>query len=211
MFLTRLIERPPCWFRRLIPGGIFRLPSSSGGRKRICLTFDDGPIPEVTPRVLDILDRYGVKAIFFMVGDNAGKYPELVRKVLERGHTIGNHTFHHLSGAKSDSEVYMKDIALADDLLKSRLFRPPHGWLRPSQIRGLQGKYRLVMYDLVTRDYSRRLTPRDVVANVRNLVRDGSIIVFHDSLKSWPRLEKALPEAIEFLLSEGYEFVGITD
>lgn len=211
MFLTRLIERPPWWFRRLIPGGIFRLPTSSGGRKRICLTFDDGPIPEVTPWVLDILERYGVKATFFMVGDNARKYPELVRKVLERGHSIGNHTFHHLSGAKSDSEGYLTDISLAADLIDSRLFRPPHGWLRRSQIRALQGSYRLVMYDLVTRDYSRRLTAGDVVANVRKHARDGSIIVFHDSLKSWPRLEKALPESIEFLLSEGYEFVGVAD
>lgn len=203
-----LIERPPKIFRLLFPGGIFRIPS---GEKRgtIYLTFDDGPIPESTPQILDILDDCGVKATFFMVGDNARKYPELLEEVRRRGHSVGNHTMHHLQGSKTSVEEYMKDVEEADSLLNSRLFRPPHGWLRPSQLRKLREKYRIVMYDLVTRDYSRRLTPEDVMSNVRHYSRDGSIIVFHDSLKSLDRTHHILRQAIEWLKDEGYEFSKI--
>lgn len=201
-----LIERPPEWFRRLVARGEFRFPAEGGNGKRVFLTFDDGPIPEVTPWVLDTLDRYGVKATFFMVGDNAARYPELLREVAARGHDIGNHTRHHLQGAKVTTRRYLRDVSEADALLATPLFRPPHGWLRPRQAIALSRKYRIIMYDLVTRDYSRRLTADDVVDNVKRLSRDGSIIVFHDSLKSWPRLQRALPESLEWLLAEGYEF-----
>ncbi|MDE6272498.1 MAG: polysaccharide deacetylase family protein [Muribaculaceae bacterium] len=210
------IERPPEWFRRLVRGGEFRLPTPGCGKDlpkdlpqsagRVFLTFDDGPIPEVTPWVLDILDRYGVKATFFMVGQNAERYPELVEEIRRRGHRIGNHTLHHLQGAKVTTRRYLRDVAEADRLLQTDLFRPPHGWLRPRQARALRRKYRIIMYDLVTRDYSRRLTAEDVVGNVRRYARDGSIIVFHDSLKSLSRLRKALPEAIEWLQGQGYSF-----
>lgn len=206
------IERPPGWFRRLVRGGEFRLPTpgrperdhTPGGR--VFLTFDDGPIPEVTPWVLEILDRYRVKATFFMVGQNVGRYPELVEEIRRRGHGIGNHTLHHMQGAKVTTRRYLRDIAEADRLLHTDLFRPPHGWLRPRQARAIRGRYRIIMYDLVTRDYSRRLTAEDVVDNVKRYARDGSIIVFHDSLKSLPRLETALPAALEWLREQGYEF-----
>ncbi len=206
------IERPPRWFRLLVKEGEFRLPTPGrpkdelGRGGRVYLTFDDGPIPEVTPWVLDILDRYGVKATFFMVGQNAERHPDLVEEIRRRGHRVGNHTLHHLQGAKVTTRRYLRDVAQADLLLKSELFRPPHGWLRPRQARALSKKYRIIMYDLVTRDYSRRLRAEDVVGNVRRYARDGSIIVFHDSLKSWPRLETALPAALEWLLGQGYEF-----
>lgn len=186
-------------------GGEYRIPSTDG-KKRIYLTFDDGPIPEVTPWVLDILDRYGVKATFFMVGQNVERHPDLLEEVKRRGHGVGNHTLHHLQGVKVDTPEYLRDVAEADRLIGSALFRPPHGWLRPAQSRALRGRYRIIMYDLVTRDYSRRLTARDVVKNVKDLARDGSIVVFHDSLKSWPRLESALPESLDWLIGEGYEF-----
>ncbi|MDE6811895.1 MAG: polysaccharide deacetylase family protein [Muribaculaceae bacterium] len=203
--MTGWIERPPGWFRKLVKCGEFRIPSADG-RKRVYLTFDDGPIPEVTPWVLDVLDRYGVRATFFMVGQNVERNPALLDEIRRRGHRIGNHTLHHLQGAKSGTQAYLNDVEEAGRLVPSDLFRPPHGWLRPGQARALSRKYRIIMYDLVTRDYSKRLTPEDVVMNVRNLTRDGSIIVFHDSLKSWPRLKTALPESIEWLKREGYEF-----
>ncbi len=200
-----LIERPPLLFRLTVPGAMFRRRCRDG-RKTVYLTFDDGPVPEVTPWTLDILDRYGVKATFFMVGDNVRKYPELYAEVLRRGHHVGNHTMHHVQGMRLRCTSYLRDVAEARQYIKSELFRPPHGWLRPRQTWALHEHFRVVMFDLVTRDYSKRLTARDVVDNVKRYARNGSVIVFHDSVKSWPRLEKALPEAIEWLLDQGYEF-----
>ncbi len=205
------IERPPRWFRWLFPGAIFRLPSRKRGEKRVFLTFDDGPIPEATPWVLDVLDRYGVKATFFMVGQNVERHPELLREVLSRGHAVGNHTLHHIQGASATTMRYMRDAAEGAALTGSCLFRPPHGWLRPRQLMALKKHYKVIMYDLVTRDYSRHLTAQQVIENVRKYTRDGSIIVFHDSLKSLPRIKEALPQALEWLLKEGYVFSTFTD
>ncbi|MDE5887267.1 MAG: polysaccharide deacetylase family protein [Muribaculaceae bacterium] len=204
------IERPPRWFRWLFPGAIFRIPSGKGERKSVYLTFDDGPIPEVTPWVLDLLDHYGIRATFFMVGQNVERNPELLEEVKKRGHSVGNHTLHHLQGASATTMRYMRDSAEGARLTGSTLFRPPHGWLRPRQLWALKKHYTVVMYDLVTRDYSKRLTSPEVVSIVKRFTRDGSIIVFHDSLKSLPRLREALPESIEWLLSEGYCFKTIS-
>lgn len=202
-----LIERPPRIFRLLFPGALFRVKESG---KRVYLTFDDGPVPEVTPWVLDCLDTAGIKATFFMVGDNVRKHPELYAEVRRRGHAVGNHTMHHVQGARLGLEAYMEDVEQADRLIGSSLFRPPHGWLKPRQSRELQRSRRLVMYDLVTRDYSKKLSAREVVNNVKRYARPGSIIVFHDSLKSKPRLVEALPEALEWLKQQGYEFGLLT-
>lgn len=190
----------------LFPGAVFRIPSKEKDRKRVFLTFDDGPIPEATPWVLDTLDRFGVKATFFMVGQNVERHPELMEEVRRRGHSVGNHTLHHLQGASATTLRYMRDAAEGASLTGSTLFRPPHGWLRPRQMMALKKHYKVIMYDLVTRDYSRHLSAQEVVHNVRRYTRDGSIIVFHDSLKSLPRLKIALPEAIEWLKSRGYVF-----
>ncbi len=170
------------------------------------LTFDDGPIPEVTPQLLDLLDQYGIKATFFMVGDNVRKYPELYREVLKRGHRVGNHTMHHIQGFKVDKDEYLRDVAEGAEYIESDLFRPPHGWIKRSQAEALTDKYRVVMFDLVTRDYSKRLNADDVFNNVKRYARDGSIIVFHDSLRSLPRLFEALPKSIKWLREQGYQF-----
>lgn len=201
-----LIERPPRIFRLLFPGAIFRLPAE---RRAVMLTFDDGPIPEATPEILDILDRYGVKATFFMVGDNVRKYPDLLEAVKKAGHSVGNHTMHHLQGLHTGSEGYLKDVEQTEVLTGSSLFRPPHGLLRPGQLKKLRQTHRIVMYDLVTRDYSRHVNARGVVDNVRRLARPGSIIVFHDSLRSINKLRTALPEAIEWLRDQGYDFITL--
>lgn len=200
-----LIERPPICFRLTVPGGLFRR-HEPGHQHAVYLTFDDGPIPEVTPWVLDVLDRYGIKATFFMVGDNVRKHPEVYEEVVRRGHRIGNHTMHHVSGFRLTRRSYLRDVAEARQYIDSDLFRPPHGWLRPRQTWALHEQFRVVMFDLVTRDYSKWLRPQDVVRNVKLFARDGSVIVFHDSLKSWPRLQEALPQALEWLLEQGYEF-----
>lgn len=206
-----LIERPPRLFRALVPSGLFRIDTERG-RRDIYLTFDDGPIPEATPWVLDTLDRYGIKATFFMVGDNARRYPYLVDEVLKRGHRIGNHTMHHLQGAKVTTRTYLRDVTEARQWIKTDpaeakpLFRPPHGWLRPRQARALKHRYRIVMYDLVSRDYSKLLTSAEVTGIVKRYARPGAIVVFHDSLKSLPRIKDALPETLDWLLSRGYDF-----
>ncbi len=200
-----LIERPPICFRLTVPGGLFRR-HEPGHQHAVYLTFDDGPIPEVTPWVLDVLDRYGIKATFFMVGDNVRKHPEVYEEVVRRGHRIGNHTMHHVSGFRLTRRSYLRDVAEARQYIDSDLFRPPHGWLRPRQTWALHEQFRVVMFDLVTRDYSKWMRAQDVVRNVKLFARDGSVIVFHDSLKSWPRLQEALPQALEWLLEQGYEF-----
>ncbi len=200
-----LIERIPEWLRKLAKDAVFMIPQREG-EKKVYLTFDDGPIPEVTPRLLDLLDSYGIKATFFMVGDNVRKYPELFADVKRRGHRVGNHTMHHLQGLRESKDAYLADVADADRYIGSDLFRPPHGWMKRSQGKELSAKYRIVMYDLVTRDYSKHLDAGDVFDNVSKYARPGSIIVFHDSLKSLPRLFEALPKSIEWLMEQGYKF-----
>ncbi len=174
--------------------------------RAVYLTFDDGPIPEATPFILKTLAEFNIKATFFMVGDNVRKYPDLYRQVVEAGHRIGNHTYHHIGGFRHSIKHYCDDADQANELLHTDLFRPPHGWMRIDQYLWLGRKYRIVMWDLVTRDYSKWLTPQEVLNNVRRYTRNGSIITFHDSTKSIEKLHFALPEAIKWLKKQGYEF-----
>lgn len=202
-----LIEQPAIFLRWLYPHALWRMDRH---RKAVYLTFDDGPIPEATPFILDTLDKFGAKATFFMVGDNAQKYPHLLQEVRSRGHRIGNHTFNHLSGAKHWTWTYLANVNKAHAILKTDLFRPPHGWIRTVQYRVLRHVgYRVVMWDLVTRDYSKLLTAEDVINNVKRYARNGSIITFHDSLKSIDKLKHALPESLSWLAQQGYEFCVI--
>lgn len=198
------IEQPPFFYRLLFTEAIWRILQR--GKKVVYLTFDDGPIPEETPWVLDVLDRYGVKATFFMVGDNVRRYPELFEEVKRRGHSYGNHTMHHLQGLKVDAKTFFRDITKADRLIGSILFRPPHGIISPLQTSLIKRHYNIIMYDVVTRDYSKRVTKEQVLDNVKRYTRNGSIIVFHDSLKAHEKMRYALPRAIEWLREQGYEF-----
>ncbi len=202
-----LIERPPLLYRLLFPEAIWRLKKR--GRKVVYLTFDDGPIQEVTPWVLDTLDRYNIKATFFMVGENVCRNPGLFEEIKKRGHSWGNHTMHHLQGMKVRSVNYLRDLNAAHSVIQSILFRPPHGIIRWAQAKVIKNHYNIVMYDLVTRDYSRKLSPDKVFENVRRYTRNGSIIVFHDSLKARKNIMATLPRAIEWLQSEGYEFARL--
>ena len=197
------IEQPSIFLRWIYPSAMWRINPQ---KKSVYLTFDDGPIPEATPFVLDVLDRYGVKATFFMVGDNVRKYPEIYKMVVERGHCVGNHTFNHIGGFRHSSKEYLENTEKANLLIHSHLFRPPHGWMRILQYRLLRKHYRIVMWDLATRDYSKRMTAADVVNNVKRYARNGSIITFHDSLKSIEKLRTALPESLQWLKDEGYSF-----
>lgn len=197
-----IIEQPSKWLRWLYPSAIWRMDPNE---KAVYLTFDDGPIPESTPWLLDTLDRYGVKATFFMVGDNVRKYPELYEEIRRRGHRLGNHTFNHLGGITVSSKRFLRNANEADRYIHSNLFRPPRGWMKNAQYIHIRRHYTIIMWDLVTRDYSRHLTAQDVVNNVKKYVRNGSIITFHDSLRSIDKLKTALPGCIEWLQKEGYE------
>lgn len=197
-----IIEQPSKWLRWLYPSAIWRMDKTE---KAVYLTFDDGPIPEATPWILDTLDRYGVKATFFMVGDNVRKNPDLLEEVRRRGHTVGNHTYNHI-GFRTPTVKYVKNVRKADDLIHSKLYRPPHGWMRRWPYLVLRHKFTIVMWDLITRDYSKWMTAKGVFQNVRKYARNGSIITFHDSLKSIDKLKTALPQCIEWLIQQGYAF-----
>ena len=198
-----IIEQPAIWLRWLYPKATWRMDKHE---RAVYLTFDDGPIPEATPFILKTLAEFNVRATFFMVGDNARKYPELFEQVVAAGHRIGNHTFNHIGGFKHSIKHYCANADKANELLKTDLFRPPHGWMRFDQYFWLGRKYRIVMWDLVTRDYSKWMSPQGVLNNVRRYARNGSIITFHDSLKSIDKLHFALPESIKWLKKQGYQF-----
>lgn len=198
-----LLEQPTSILSKIYPKGIFR---KNPEEHAVYLTFDDGPIPEVTPWLLDTLDQYGVKATFFVVGDNVRKYPELFKMIVERGHHIGNHTFNHVRGMRMRNHDYIDNVKKCDTFFTTRLFRPPHGVLRRWTYRYMEGNYDIVFYDVITRDYNSKLKPEVVLDIVKKYTRNGSIIVFHDSLRSQKNLQWALSRAIEWLKGEGYEF-----
>ena len=198
-----ILEQPSFWLRWLFPKAIWRMDQNE---RSVYLTFDDGPIPESTPFILETLAHYGIKATFFMVGDNVRKYPDLYRQIVEAGHQVGNHTFNHLGAFKHWATTYIINTFKANELIHAHLFRPPHGVMRWSEYYWLRKEFKIIMWDLVTRDYSKWMTAEDVVNNVKQYARNGSIITFHDSLKSIDKLITALPESIEWLRSEGYEF-----
>ena len=197
------IEQPSKWLRWLYPKALWRMDENDHS---VYITFDDGPIPESTPFLLKTLRDFDVKATFFVVGDNVRKYPDLYQQIVDEGHRVGNHTFNHIGGARHSIRTYEKNVQQCDELIHSDIFRPPHGWMRPTQYHRYKNKYRIVMWDLVTRDYSKLLSPYDVVRNIHRYARNGSIITFHDSLKSIDKLYFALPASLRFLKSQGYKF-----
>lgn len=207
--IERIFCRVPMWYRALVPGARWRIPALEG--KSIYLTFDDGPIPEVTPWVLDELDRLGVKATFFCVADNVRKYPELFEEIKRRGHQVGNHTYHHLQGTFTCRKKYLEDVRQAHQLIQSRYFRPPHGHLRLTQTLDLSHSFEIVMWDVITRDYNASLSPETILGYVKRYARNGSIIVFHDSLKAEKNMRIAMPQAVTWLLQEGYHFLRLGD
>ena len=197
------IEQPSKWLRWLYPKALWRMDPND---RSVYLTFDDGPIPEATPYILDVLEQYGVKATFFMVGDNVRKYPDIYQRVVSEGHRIGNHTHNHIGGFRHTIKEYSYSIEKANAYLHTDLVRPPHGWMRLSQYAWLSRKFRIVMWDLVTRDYSKWMTADDILDNIKRYTRNGSIITFHDSLKSIDKLRTALPASIGWLQQQGYQF-----
>ncbi len=176
-----------------------------GGDNSVYLTFDDGPHPEITPWVLDQLDRVGAKGTFFVVGDNAQKYPELIQEIQSRGHAIGNHTQHHVKGFGMTDAAYIEEIRMCDKHIpEQRLFRPPYGRINIKSIKQL-GAYDIVMWDVLSRDYQKRLDINEAQRRIRNKTVAGSIAVFHDSEKAEKNLKMLLPDYLSFLKDKGYK------
>lgn len=195
--------RPPRYLRFLYPGVTWHLPTSE---KVLYLTFDDGPVPEVTPQVLDLLEKYKAKATFFCIGDNVRKSPDLFERICSAGHQVGNHTYHHYNAWKVNRHVFLDDVAAAKKLIPSNLFRPPYGKLTPLTLLALRKTYQIIMWDVISCDFDVRVRPEMVLQNVLDFSGPGSIIVFHDSIKAAPNMLYALPKVLEHFSREGYTF-----
>jgi len=189
---------------------IWNIPNNE---KKVYITFDDGPIPEITEWTLAQLKKYNAKATFFCIGDNIQKHPDIFKKVIENGHSVGNHTFNHLKGWETSLEEYVENTqkcskTIANSKLQtpnSQLFRPPYGKIKPSQAKAVRKLgYKIIMWDIISMDYDPTVSPEECLNNVLENIETGSIIVFHDSIKAWKNLEYVLPKTLAFLNENGF-------
>ncbi len=202
------LVKTPQFISKLFPNFIWNIPRKESV---IYLTFDDGPIPEVTPWVLETLEQYQAKATFFCVGDNVKKYPSLFQEVKDKGHVVGNHTFHHLNGWQTDNVTYLRNVRKGAHAVRSELFRPPYGKLKPSQAQFLNRHYRIVMWDVLSGDFDQSITQEQCLQNVIKNTQKGSIVVFHDSLKAEKNLKYVLPKVLKHFKEKGYRFEVLED
>ena len=202
--------------KQLFKGYVWDIPTA---QKVAYLTFDDGPTPDVTEFVLDVLAQHNIKATFFCIGNNIEKHPDIFRQVIDAGHTIANHTYNHLNGWKAGFDSYMDNVWKCEESITSRhiefrgnkLFRPPYGKIKSSQARALREQgYRIIMWDVLSADFDRTITPERCLQNIVRNVQSGSVIIFHDSVKAAVNMRYALPRAIEILKEKGYRFEAIT-
>ncbi len=200
--------KSPQFVKNLFPNFTWRIPTNE---KRLFLTFDDGPVAEVTPWVLRTLAAFDAKATFFCVGENIRKQAQIFAQIREEGHSVGNHTLNHLDGWATENIPYFHNVRHCASLVNSGLFRPPYGHLKPKQAQFLQRHYRIVMWDVLSGDFDPSLSPRQCFENVVNHAGPGSIVVFHDSLKARERLEYALPKVLEHFSAQGYRFEALNE
>ena len=187
--------------KKLFSNYVWDIPNNEN---KVYLTFDDGPTPEITQWTLNQLKEYNAKATFFCIGDNVRKYPEIFQKVINEGHSIGNHTFNHLNGWKTNTSDYIKNVKLYETE-HCKLFRPPYGKIKPSQSKILRKLgYRIIMWDIISYDFDATISKEQCLENVLKNVKSGSIIVFHDSKKAFSNLEYALPRTLQFLKEKGF-------
>lgn len=202
------LAKTPKLLQAFMPYYTWRLP---GPARVLYLTFDDGPIPGITPWVLDTLRPYRAKATFFCVGDNVSKHPSIYRQILEEGHAVGNHTYNHLNGWKTGDSEYLNNVRRCSRVVKSGLFRPPYGRLMPRQREVLQRHFRIIMWDVLCGDYDADISPEQCLCNVTDNAQPGSIIVMHDSLKAERNLRFMLPAVLEHFAGQGYRFEKLND
>jgi peptidoglycan/xylan/chitin deacetylase (PgdA/CDA1 family) len=200
------LVKTPFWLKLLYPSGIWKIPTS---KKVVYLTFDDGPHPEATPFVLEQLKKYNAKGTFFCIGKNVLSYAQIYESILSEGHAVGNHTYDHLNGWKSDDIRYLDNIKSAANLIVTNLFRPPYGRIKFSQIRALKKHsecpQQIIMWDILSADFDISLHGDQCAKIVMEKSASGSIIVFHDSTKAWDRLKIALPKVLQYFQDNGYE------
>lgn len=201
-----LIVKTPEFISRIMPRMTWDFYGESN---KVFLTFDDGPTPEVTEWVLDQLKQYNAKATFFAIGRNVEHFPDIFKRILQEGHSVGNHTYSHLKGFRSSKRHYYEDIELASNYINSNLFRPPYGRIWRGQVLDIVRQYRIIMWNVLSIDYNRKLSGNQVYRNVINHVKPGSIVVFHDSKKARKNLEYALPRVLDYLSKKGYELASI--
>lgn len=200
------LSKTPGFLQKLFPHFTWKIPNAKG---KIYLSFDDGPIPEVTPWVLDELSSHNAKASFFCVGENVDKNPELYKRILEEGHTIGSHTQNHLMGWHTDNLNYLLNVRKCAQKVNSTLFRPPYGRMTRSQANFLQRHYKIVMWDVLSGDFDDKISSEKCLQNVLGSAMDGSIVVFHDSLKAEEKLRFVLPKVLDYYSERGYSFENL--
>jgi peptidoglycan/xylan/chitin deacetylase (PgdA/CDA1 family) len=206
--------KTPWWLKSLYPRCVWDLPAKE---KILYLTFDDGPHPTATPYVLDQLQQYNAKATFFCIGKNVAEHGDIYRRVLEEGHRVGNHTFNHYNGWKVRDELYLQNILQAGKYIDSNLFRPPYGRITRFQVKLLTGiknspssaYFRIIMWDVLSGDFDNTISVAQCARNVIKNVRPGSVVVFHDSEKAFPRMKEALPRVLEYFSKKDYRFDAI--
>ncbi len=194
------------WMKVLLPKVTWTIPTRD---KTVYLTFDDGPHPQITPWVMDQLEMANAKASFFLIGENITKYPEVFSTLKKSDHSIGNHTYNHLNAWTTPNRTYLENVDKCDQLHPFNLFRPPYGKITRGLRAVIQKTKRIIMWDIITYDFDEGSTAQQCVERIKKHVRPGSIIVFHDSDRAWKRLQRALPETLEYLKSEGYKMEAI--
>ncbi len=202
--------RTPKWLQSLFPSFIWSQPTPE---KVLYLTFDDGPVPEATPMVLDYLNQYEAKATFFCVGDNVTRYPELIRQVVDDGHTVGNHTFHHLDGWKTTKQDFMLDVKMCQQVLDQYyqcdgkpLMRPPYGRLKRAQWKTLNQQFQIVMWNVLSGDFSKKIDASTCLKQSIRYSQSGSVVLFHDSIKTIDKLKSVLPNFLRHFSQLGFKF-----
>ena len=196
----------PGWLKKIYPGCTWHIDTKE---KKIYLSFDDGPHPHITPFVLDTLEQYQAKATFFCIGKNVAANPGVYEKIVSAGHTVGNHTYDHLNGWKTNTETYLENITSTKQLIKSCLFRPPYGKISFAQLRALRLSnpgMKVIMWSVLSADFDRKISARRCTDNVINHARSGSVVVFHDSEKAFDKLKIALPLVLDHFSGKGYVF-----
>ena len=200
------LKKTPGIFKKLYPGCTWNIKTDE---KILYLTFDDGPHPQATPFLLDQLKKYNARATFFCVGKNVKENFEVYRQIVNEGHKPGNHTYHHLNGWKTEDKKYLDDIAEAAKIIDSNLFRPPYGRITRFQLKAISGgklKLKPIMWDVLSGDFDTSITVENCYLNVVNNATSGSIVVFHDSAKSFPVLQHVLPKVLEYYSEKGFQF-----
>jgi peptidoglycan/xylan/chitin deacetylase (PgdA/CDA1 family) len=195
--------RPPWFIKALYPTLSWNITTKD---KTIFLTFDDGPTPDVTDKVLDLLKQYNAKATFFCLGKNVTAHPELFQSIINQGHATGNHTYNHLHGWKTDDAVYLDDVRKCKEVVNSVLFRPPYGRIKFSQIKKLKQNYRIIMWDILSGDFDKNLSKEKSLSILINNIRKDSIVVYHDSIKGSEKMFHTLPIILEQFSANGFRF-----